>query len=181
MLVIFMPFRLQQGYAFTPGEIGGMMSSYAVASLMCAPIAGYLSDRIPVALLSTIGMVIASIGLLLVAFLPNPPSHVDVAWRVWLCGAGFGIFFSPNARLILASAPRTRTAAAGSIFSTTRMLGQATGATLVAALLAMGLGQGPWPALVAVVLAAVAGAISANSLRGTKHSANFADAEAGGR
>jgi MFS transporter, DHA2 family, multidrug resistance protein len=175
-LVIFMPFRLQQGYGFTPGEIGGMMSSYAVASLMCAPIAGYLSDRIPVALLSTTGMVIASIGLLLVAFLPSPPGHIDVAWRVWLCGAGFGIFFSPNARLILASAPRSRTAAAGSLFSTTRMLGQATGATLVGALLALGLGQGPWPAIVAVALAAVAGAISANSLRGTKHSVNFADA-----
>jgi len=175
-LIIFMPFRLQQGYGFTPGEIGGMMSSYAVASLMCAPVAGYLSDRIPVALLSTIGMVIASIGLLLVAFLPNPPGHFDIVWRIWLCGAGFGIFFSPNARLILASAPRARAAAAGSIFTTTRMLGQATGATLVAALLAMGLGQGPWPAIVAMTLAAVAGVISVHSFRGAKHSANFADA-----
>jgi MFS transporter, DHA2 family, multidrug resistance protein len=175
-LIIFMPFRLQQVYGFTPGEIGGMMASYAIASLMCAPIAGYLSDRIPVALLSTIGMVVASIGLLLVAFLPKHPDHVDIAWRIWLCGAGFGIFFSPNARLMIASAPRARTAAAGSLFTTTRMLGQATGATLVAALLALGLGPGPWPAIVAMGLAATAGAISVYSLRGAQHSANFVDA-----
>jgi DHA2 family multidrug resistance protein-like MFS transporter len=178
-VIIFMPFRLQQGFGFGPGEIGAMMSAYAVASLMCAPVAGYLSDRIPVALLSTIGMAIASVGLLAVAFLPHVPGHIDIAWRVWLCGAGFGIFFSPNARLILASAPRARAAAAASIFTTTRMLGQATGATLVAALLALGLGEGPWPALIAMCFTAVAGLISAHSLRGARHSANFADAGGG--
>jgi MFS transporter, DHA2 family, multidrug resistance protein len=173
-LIIFMPFRLQQGYGFTPGEIGGMMAAYAIGSLSCAPLAGYLSDRIQVALLSTIGMTVAAIGLLAVAFLPAHPSHIDIAWRIWLCGAGFGTFFSPNARLIIASAPRTRTAAAGSIFTTTRMLGQATGATLCAALLALGLGQGPWPAIVATCLVVIAGGISVYSLRSAKHNANFA-------
>jgi DHA2 family multidrug resistance protein-like MFS transporter len=176
-VIIYMPFRLQQGYGFTPGEIGGVMAFYAVASVMCAPLAGYLSDRISVALLSTIGMVIASTALLLVAFLPTHPSHVDVAWRIWLCGAGFGIFFAPNARLIVVSAPSTRIGAAGSIFTTTRMLGQATGATLVAALLALGLGQGPWPAIVATGLAVIAGGISVYSLCNAKHGANFAAAD----
>ncbi len=173
ILILFMPFRLQHGYGFTPGEIGGMIAFYAVASLMVAPVAGYLSDRIPVALLGTVGMVVASVGLLCVAFLPQAPTHFDVAWRIWLAGAGFGMFFSPNARLIVASAPMTRTAAAGSLFTTTRMLGQALGATLVAALLALGLGNGPWPALVAMVLAASAGVMSAWSLRNVRHSANF--------
>lgn len=172
-LIIFMPFRLQQIYGFSPGEIGGMMAAYAVASLMVAPIAGYLSDRIPVALLSTLGMVIASTALLLTAFLPDQPERFDIVWRIWLCGAGFGMFFSPNARLIVASAPPSRTASAGSLFTTTRMLGQATGATLVAALLAFGLGEGPVPVLVAMGLAVVAGLISAYSLFGKPPSVDF--------
>jgi MFS transporter, DHA2 family, multidrug resistance protein len=172
ILLIATPFRLQQGYGFAPGEIGGMMAAYAVASLMFAPLSGFLSDRIPVAVLGTIGMTVASIGLLLVAFLPDHPGHFDIAWRIWVCGAGFGIFTAPNARFIIASAPKARTAAAGSIFSTTRMLGQATGATLSAALLAMGLGQGPGPVVVAACLAATAGAMSVHSLfRGKNGSA----------
>ncbi len=167
-LALFMPFQLQHAYGFSPGEIGGLMSAYAVATFMIAPLAGYLSDRIPVALLSTIGMSLASIGLLFIAFLPAHPSHFDIVWRMGMCGAGFGMFFSPNARLILASAPTKRSAAAGSLFTTSRVLGQAIGATLVAALFALNLGDGPVPALVSLCLALIAGAISASSLRNTK-------------
>ncbi len=169
ILMLYLPFRLQHGYGFSPGEIGGLMSAYAVATFMVAPTAGFLSDRIPVALLSSIGMAIASLGLLSVALFPAHPSHVDIAWRIWLCGAGFGMFFSPNARLIVASAPAARSAAAGGLFTTSRMLGQATGATLVAALLALKLGDGPLPAIVAMCLAVVAGVISIASLRSAKN------------
>jgi MFS transporter, DHA2 family, multidrug resistance protein len=165
MLMLFLPFRLQHDYGFNPGEIGGMMAAYAIASFMVAPTAGYLSDRVPIALLSTIGMIVASIGLLCVAFLPAHPTHFDIAWRIWFSGAGFGMFFSPNARLIIASAPPSRSAAAASLFTTSRMLGQATGATVIAALLALKLGNGPVPALVAMCLTVMAGAISASSLR----------------
>lgn len=171
VLMLFMPFRLQHNYGFGPGEIGGMLASYAVASLMFAPVAGFLSDRIAVPLMSTVGMIIASIGLLLIAFLPLHPDHFDIVWRIWFCGVGFGIFTSPNARFILSSAPPARSAAAGSIFSTTRMLSQAIGATLVAALLALDLGNGPIPALVATGLAFTAGCISFFSLLSGKRKA----------
>ena len=110
-------------------------------------------------------MVIASIALLCVAFLPAHPTHFDIGWRIWFCGVGFGIFSSPNARLMVASAPPNRTASAGSIFSTTRMLSQAVGGTVLASLLAMGLGNSPVPALVAMTLAMIAGVISVFSLR----------------
>ncbi|HET8711690.1 MAG TPA: MFS transporter [Spongiibacteraceae bacterium] len=164
MLILFMPFRLQNGFGFSAGELGGLISLYAVGSLLTAPAAGLLSDRVPVALLSIIAMIIASLALLCVAFLPVHPSHFDIGWRMCFCGIGFGIFSSPNARLMVASAPANRTASAGSIFTTTRMLSQAVGATLVAALLAMGLGNGAKPALIAMGFAAVAGAISVLSL-----------------
>lgn len=77
-----------------------------------------------------------------------------------LCGGGFGLFLSPNARLIIGSAPRDRAASAGGLVSTTRMTGQTLGATLVAALLALNLGSGPAPALVAAGLAFAAGLCS---------------------
>ena len=165
IVILFMPFKLQNSYGFSPAELGGLLSFYAVGSLCTAPAAGLLADRVSVALLSIIAMVAASIALGFVAFMPEQPSYFDIGWRIWLCGVGFGIFSSPNARLIVASAPPQRTASAGSIFTTTRMLSQAIGATLVAALLAFELGDGSIPIFVAMGLAFIAGAISVLSFR----------------
>ncbi|MFT3931279.1 MAG: MFS transporter [Spongiibacteraceae bacterium] len=165
VLMLFMPFRLQNGYGFGPAELGGLLSMYAVGSLCTAPAAGLLADRVSVSLLSIVAMIVATIALGCVAFLPENPTHFEIGWRIWLCGVGFGIFSSPNARLIIASAPPQRTASAGSIFSTTRMLSQAVGATVLAALLAFGLGDGQIPLFVAMALTTLAGAISVLSYR----------------
>lgn len=168
MLMLFMPFRLQNGYGFGPAELGGLLSLYAVGSLCTAPAAGLLADRVSVALLSIISMVLASVALAFAAFLPEHPSYFDIGWRIWFCGASFGIFSSPNARLLVASAPPHRAASAGSIFTTTRMLSQAVGATLIAALLAFEMGDGPVPVLVAMGVAFIAGAVSVLSFRSKK-------------
>ncbi len=50
-----------------------------------------------------------------------------------LCGAGFGFFQSPNLRAIMMSAPASRAGGASGMIGTVRLLGQASGAALVAA------------------------------------------------
>ena len=124
-----------------------------------------LSDRVPAGLLGGIGMVIAITGILSLAFLPASPSHFDMIWRIAVCGFGFGMFYSPNSRQIIASAPIERSAAAGALATTIRGAGQTLGATTVAALLASGVGIGPVPALIAAGLAVVAGACSLAALK----------------
>lgn len=159
-VVLSLPFRLEHGFGFGPAEIGAMLAPWPLTILFVAPAAGALSDRVPAGLLGGIGMAVATVALLLLAFLPAHPTWFDMAWRMSLCGAGFGLFLSPNARLIIGSTPRDRAASAGGLISTTRMLGQTLGATLVAALLALNLGAGMTPALVAAGLAFVAGICS---------------------
>src|SRR3954465_6445101 len=159
-LILSMPFRLEHTYGFTPSAVGAMIAPWPLTTMFVAPAAGALSDRVPAGLLGGIGMGIAVAALLLLAFLPAHPIYIDVAWRMILCGAGFGLFLSPNARLIIGSAPRERAASAGGLISTTRMIGQTLGATLVSALLALGLGGGPAPAFTAAALAFVAGLCS---------------------
>src|SRR4029077_14593623 len=105
-------------------------------------------------------MAIASAGLLSLAFLPAQMSPVGMVWRMALSGAGFGLFVSPNARLILHSAPHERAASAGGLISTTRLTGQTLGATLLAALLSFGIGSDKAPALIAAGLAILAGICS---------------------
>lgn len=160
MLSVALPFRLQQFHGFSPVEAGAALAPLPVMSIVVAPLAGLLSDRYPAGLLGAIGMTIGTAGLVLLALLPGDAGNLDVIWRVGVVGLGFGMFFSPNARQIVAAAPLTRTAAAGALFSTTRGLGQTLGATTIAALLALGLGAGPVPALVAAGLALVAGICS---------------------
>ncbi|WHU03890.1 MFS transporter [Sphingomonas sp. NIBR02145] len=164
-LLLSLPFRLQHGYGFAPSEVGAVIAPWPLTTMIVAPLAGSLSDRYPAGALGAIGMVVAVTGLIFLAFLPVEPTWFDIAWRMSLTGAGFGMFLSPNARLIIGSAPIDRAAAAGGLVSTTRMVGQTTGATLVAALLALSIGGGTVPALVAAGLATIAGLCSFARLR----------------
>jgi MFS transporter, DHA2 family, multidrug resistance protein len=159
-VMLSLPFRLQQQYGFAPGEVGAMITPWPLAILVIGPTAGLLSDRFPAGILGGIGMAIATAGLLLLAFLPAHVSHFDMIWRMALAGAGFALFIAPNARLIIHSAPHERAASAGGLISTTRLTGQTLGATLLAALLSVGVGTGPLPALVAAGLAMLAGVCS---------------------
>ena len=164
-LLLSTPFRLTHGYGFSAAEVGAAIAPWPLTNMIVAPLAGWLSDRYPAGILGGIGMAISIAALLLIAFMPADPSYFDVAWRMALCGSGFGMFLPPNARLIIGSAPRDRAAAAGGLVSTVRLVGQTTGATLVAALLALGIGAGATPPLVAAGLALVAGLCSLSRLR----------------
>jgi DHA2 family multidrug resistance protein-like MFS transporter len=159
-LLIAMPFRLERAFGFSPGEVGIVLAPWPLTTMIVAPLAGALSDRYPAGALGGIGMVIATMALALLACLQPGAGSLDVGWRMALCGAGFGLFLSPNARLIVGSAPLERAASAGGLISTTRMTGQTLGATLAAALLAFGLGSGPVPPLIAAGLAVIAGLCS---------------------
>ncbi|MEG3164298.1 MFS transporter [Sphingomonas sp. PB2P19] len=164
-LLLSTPFRLTQGFGWTAAEVGAAIAPWPLTNMIVAPLAGWLSDRYPAGILGGIGMSISIVALALIAFMPADPSYFDVAWRMALCGSGFGMFMPPNARLIIGSAPRERAAAAGGLVSTVRLVGQTTGATLVAALLAIGVGAGKTPPLVAAGLALVAGLCSVARLR----------------
>ncbi|MBB5713914.1 MFS transporter [Sphingomonas aerophila] len=164
-LLLSTPFRLTQEFGLGAAAVGAAIAPWPLTNMIVAPLAGWLSDRVPAGLLGGIGMAISIIALLLLANLPAHPSYFDIAWRMALCGSGFGTFLPPNARLIIGSAPKQRAAAAGGLVGTVRLVGQTTGATLVAALLALGVGGGATPAYVAAGLALVAGLCSLARLR----------------
>ncbi|VXD02712.1 MFS transporter [Sphingomonas sp. 8AM] len=164
-LLLSTPFRLTHSYGMTAAAVGAVIAPWPLTNMIVAPLMGWLSDRVPAGLLGGIGMAISTTALLLLSFMPADPTWFDIAWRMSLCGAGFGTFLPPNARLIIGSAPRDRAAAAGGLVSTVRLVGQTTGATVVAALLALEVGAGPVPPMVAAALAVVAGVCSLARLR----------------
>jgi DHA2 family multidrug resistance protein-like MFS transporter len=157
IVMVTLPFRLQQQFNFTPAAAGAVLAPLPLVSMFVAPTSGMLSDRIPAGVLGGIGMAIGVAGMICLAFLPASPNHFQLVWRIAVVGLGFGMFFSPNARQIMGSAPVERAAAAGALNSTIRGAAQTLGATTVAALLAAGVGIGSTPPLIAAGLALIAG------------------------
>lgn len=158
-LLLYVPFRLT-ALGLNPAEIGAMLVPYAVMVTLFAPASGMLSDRISPSILGTSGLAIALVAAFALALVQSRPGFFDIAWRLALCGAGFGMFFSPNGRLIVGSVPRARVAVASSLISTTRMFGQALGPILLGALLAIPEVPSA-PAIAAACLAALGCLLSA--------------------
>ncbi|MGE3690436.1 MAG: MFS transporter [Novosphingobium sp.] len=152
-LMLTMPFRLQHAYGYSPVEAGLAIAPWSIVMMVVAPAAGAMSDRFRPGLLSSVGMAVALAGTLSLVFLPEHPDHFDIGWRFVLTGTGYGLFFSPNSRQIIAGAPVRRAAAAGAIMQTFRLSGQLLGSTVAALWLALDLGDGLAPPLAAAILA----------------------------
>jgi DHA2 family multidrug resistance protein-like MFS transporter len=134
LALVALPFHLQQQFGFTAVQIGLLITPWPLAIAVAALIAGHLADRYPAGLLGGLGLLAFTAGLLALAFLPRQPEYGDIAWRMVLCGLGFGFFQSPNNRALLSSAPRHRSGGASGMLGTARLLGQTIGAALVALL-----------------------------------------------
>ncbi|MBN9479176.1 MAG: MFS transporter [Bordetella sp.] len=152
-----LPFRLQTAYGLGPAQIGGLMASSPLAMFCAAPLAGILADRTSRGALSGLGMAISTTAFLCIAVLPEDyPGYLRLALPLVMGGAGLGLFLTPNNHMIMSAAPSHRSATAGAMISTTRLVGSAIGATCLSLLLSMGLGRGAAPALLAAACTTLA-------------------------
>jgi DHA2 family multidrug resistance protein-like MFS transporter len=78
------------------------------------------------------GLGLFAVGLAALAFVHPGSSNLDIAWRMALCGLGFGFFQAPNNRAMLSASPLHRSGAAGGALATARLLGQTAGAVTTA-------------------------------------------------
>ncbi|MBN3803597.1 MFS transporter [Paraburkholderia sp. Ac-20336] len=158
---VSLPFMLQETLGLSQVETGILMTPWPAIIIIAAPIAGVLSDKVSAGWLGGIGLAAMTAGLLLLATLGPHPDALQIAWRMALCGAGFGIFQSPNNRTMLSSAPRERSGGASGMLGTARLTGQTLGAALVALIFGVAPQNGPIVALyVAAGFSAVAALVS---------------------
>jgi DHA2 family multidrug resistance protein-like MFS transporter len=158
---VTMPFLLQSVLGRSVVESGLLMTPWPLAVGCVAPFAGRLADRYSAAILGSIGLTLFAAGLFALSAMGPHPSSLDIIWRMALCGAGFGLFQSPNNRAMVTAAPRERSGAAGGMLATARLLGQTTGAVAVASGFHwLGLGSSPRLLACAAAAAALAACIS---------------------
>ncbi len=129
---VSLPFFFEDVLGRSQVETGLLMTPWPLTVAVIAPFAGRLADRYPAGILGGIGLAALALGLALLALLPSDPATPDVVWRMAICGFGFGFFNSPNNRAMITAAPRSRSGGASGMLATARLLGQTTGAALVA-------------------------------------------------
>jgi DHA2 family multidrug resistance protein-like MFS transporter len=132
MTFIALPFYFEQVLARSAIQTGLLMTPWPLMTALIAPIAGRLSDRFAPGKLCTVGLLVMTTGLASFSLMGTAPSFFDIGWRLAICGLGFGLFQSPNNRIIMSNAPRTRSGGASGLQSMGRLLGQSIGAVIVA-------------------------------------------------
>jgi len=157
---VSLPFLLQ-GAGYSQAVTGLIMTPWPLGMALSAPLAGRLSDRLPTALLCAAGMAVLVLGLGVIVSLPMAEQPVLIGAVMACCGAGFGLFSTPNNRTIIGSAPKARAGSAGGMQATARLLGTTLGTTVVALCFQIAGDAGPRAALVTGIgFAVVAGGLS---------------------
>jgi DHA2 family multidrug resistance protein-like MFS transporter len=132
LATVSLPFFLANVLGYNEVQTGLLMTPWPVATAICAPFAGRFADRYAAAKLSGLGSLIFAIGLALTAVLPAHPAVWDIVWRLAITGLGFGLFQSPNNKVMISSTPRQRSGGASGMQATARLTGQSAGAALAA-------------------------------------------------
>ncbi len=121
---IALPFLFQSEYGYSPVVSALLFTPWPLGIVLIAPHAGRWADTISAPAISTTGLVIFVVGLILLATLPARPSMWDICLRSLVCGIGFGCFQSPNNREMLSNVIREHASYASGVLSIMRTFGQ---------------------------------------------------------
>jgi EmrB/QacA subfamily drug resistance transporter len=132
---IILPFYLQDVLSYTPQHTGLILMIYPLILTVVAPISGHLSDKIGSEVLTFIGLVLISLGLLLMSTLNENSALLSMIIFIGTMSIGMGLFQSPNNSLIMSTVTKDKLGIAGSINALIRNLGMVCGIALATTLL----------------------------------------------
>lgn len=132
LAMIALPFMFHVTFGMDAVETGLLMTAWPLVIVFVGQIAGILASKIHPGILGGVGLFIMSIGCFLLSWIPRDATYAQIVWRLMLCGLGFGLFQSPNNHLILTSAPAYRSGGASGMQAMARLVGQTSGAAMVA-------------------------------------------------
>ena len=129
-VVFIVPLAAQIALGKNALQAGLLLLPISLLSIVLAPTAGALSDRIPARYISTFGATMFAIGALFLALLPHHPAPWLIACAVVVAGFGTAVFSQPNNSTIMGSAPAHQRGVAAGILATARTTGQLLGVAI---------------------------------------------------
>jgi EmrB/QacA subfamily drug resistance transporter len=127
---------LQSIRGLNPETVGFYLIAQSAAMALLSPFSGWLSDRFGSRLLSTLGMLVVTVGLYLFSQLNATSSAFEIISRLTLVGVGFGIFSSPNTSAVMGSVKPAKLGVAAGTLGTMRFMGQSVGLALLGMVMA---------------------------------------------
>lgn len=115
---------LQYIKGLSPRDTGLLLITQPIVMTIFAAISGRLSDRYNPNLLSSLGMSIIVVGLMLLVVVDAATSGGYIMAVLVVLGMGFGLFSSPNTNAIMSSVPKQELGIASATVSTMRLTGQ---------------------------------------------------------
>ena len=87
LAMVSLPFYLQTVLGRSEVETGLLLTPWPLATMVMAPLAGYLIERVHAGLLGALGLFIMAAGLFSSA--ARVTADINIIWPMILCGAGW--------------------------------------------------------------------------------------------
>jgi EmrB/QacA subfamily drug resistance transporter len=127
-VLILMPFYLAQIKGLAASLVGTVMMAVPLTLFIVSPTAGMLYDRIGSRYLTTIGLSICTLALLLLASIDLTTGLVPIFIALALLGLGQSMFLAPNTASLLSRIPEVDAGVTSGLLATSRNLGMLAGA-----------------------------------------------------
>lgn len=127
LVTFVLPFFLRD-----PSTAGWVLLAFPVSALLTAYAAGQVADRVGTRVVALCGVGVIAAGLASLVVAGGAPG--DIAWRLALVGAGFGLFNGQVQVFLMGNAPRERLGVTAATSNLVRQVGIAAGSAAGAAL-----------------------------------------------
>ncbi len=132
---------LQYLKGYSPLTAGLIVSIQSIMMVIVSPFAGRLSDKIDPASISTVGMVLTTIGVALMTLINFENAQYLGIISLIIFGAGIGLFYSSNTKLVISAVDKRYFGVASATLSNFRSLGQIFGMGIVMLIISALLGN----------------------------------------
>jgi EmrB/QacA subfamily drug resistance transporter len=139
--VVLISLYLQYLKGMSASVAGLFMMIQPLTMAVFSPFAGRLSDHIEPRIIASAGMIMTTMGLVMLAFLNGTSSTVYLVMALIITGLGFSLFSSPNTNAIMSAVEKRYYGSAAGSIATMRVLGQMSSMILVTMIFALYIGQ----------------------------------------
>jgi len=115
---------------------GMMLGIMPLTQAVLSPFSGKMSDRIGGRTLCSFGMLLITLGLVLLAYVSIQSSLAWIGFCLLMTGFGMGLFSSPNTSAVMGSVEKHHLGIASSFLATMRLLGQSVSIIIMTVIMA---------------------------------------------
>ena len=147
-----LPLFLESILGYSPKHTGTSLLPLAITMMIAAPLAGKISDRIGAKWGVTVGMLLMSVGVFMLAHFHLDTTTANLIWPYIVTGLGMGFAMAPITNITLLDIPPDEVGGASGVLSTARQIGSVMGIAILGAYL-----QSVMPAKIEANVNAIAG------------------------